>query len=110
MKAIKTSLCKNDRVMVMTGKDKGKSGKIIEILHGKDRARVEGINLVKRHTKPGPNSKGGIVEVEASIHLSNLMLICPKCAEPVRISHKVLDDGKKIRVCKKCSDAIPLEK
>ncbi|MGQ9745173.1 MAG: 50S ribosomal protein L24 [Dissulfurimicrobium sp.] len=110
MKAIKTKLCKNDRVIILTGKDKGKISKIIEILSDKYRARVEGINLVKKHTKPGPNSKGGIVEKEAPIHLSNLMLVCPKCTKPTRISYKILEDGRKIRICKKCGDAIPVEK
>lgn len=110
MKAIKTNLRKNDRVIVIAGKDKSKTGKIIEILSDKYRARVEGINLVKKHIKPGPNSKGGIVEKEASIHISNLMLICPKCTEPTRISHKILEDGRRIRICKKCGDAITAEK
>ncbi|MGB9711756.1 MAG: 50S ribosomal protein L24 [Dissulfurimicrobium sp.] len=107
MKVSKTNLRKNDRVIVLAGKDKAKVGKIIEILPGKYRARVEGINIIKKHTKPGPGSKGGIVEKEASIHISNLMLLCPKCTKPTRISHKFLENGKKIRVCKKCGDAIP---
>ncbi len=109
MRKVNTYLRKNDRVMVMTGKDRGKVGKIIAILTKKNRALVEGANIVKRHTKPGPNTRGGILEKEASIHLSNLMLICPKCTDPVRISRKILEDGTKVRVCKRCGEAIPTE-
>jgi large subunit ribosomal protein L24 len=109
MKRIKTYLRKNDRVMVMAGKDKGKVGKIKKILPGKYRAIVEGAQIVKRHQKPGPASQGGIIEMEAGIHISNLMLICPKCTDPVRISRKILEDGTKVRTCKKCGEAIPTE-
>ncbi len=110
MKTVSTYLRKNDRVMVMAGKDRGKVGKIKAILPGKYRAIVEGAQIVKRHTKPGPRSGGGIIEKEASIHISNLMLICPKCTDPVRISKKKLDDGSKVRLCKKCGEIIPVEK
>ena len=109
MKKIKTYLKKNDRVMVMAGKDRGKVGKIMAILPSKSRARVEGAQMVKRHTKPGPSSSGGIIEKEASVHISNLMLLCPKCTDPVRVSRKVLDDGSKVRLCKKCGEVIPSE-
>jgi large subunit ribosomal protein L24 len=107
---IRTYLKKNDRVMVITGKDKGKAGKIIRLDIDKGRAFVEGVNMVKRHTKPGPNTKGGILEKEASIHVSNIMLICPKCTDPVRISKKIFDDGAKVRICKKCGEEVPTEK
>ena len=106
MKKIKTYLKKNDRVMVIAGKDKGKAGKIIRILPAKNRAVVEGAQMVKRHTKPGPTHSGGIIEKESSIHLSNLMLICPKCTDPVRISRKILEDGTRVRVCKRCGEAL----
>lgn len=109
MKKIKTYLRKNDRVMVMAGKDRGKVGKIMAILPIKGRARVEGAQMIKRHTKPGSSGSGGIIEKEASIHLSNLMLLCPKCTDPVRISRKVLDDGSKVRLCKKCGEVVPTE-
>ncbi len=109
MRRLKTYLRKNDRVMVITGKDRGKAGKILSILPN-GRALVEGVNIVKRHTKPGPTSRGGILEKEASVHISNLMLICPKCTETVRVGRKALEDGTKVRVCKKCGDAIPTEK
>ncbi len=105
----KTYLRKNDRVMVMAGKDKGKVGRIKLMDLRKYRAIVEGAQIIKRHTKPGPRSSGGIIEKEAPIHISNLMLICPKCTDPVRISRKVLDDGTKVRICKKCGEVIPTE-
>ncbi len=105
----KTYLRKNDRVMVMAGKDKGKVGRIKMIDLKKYRAIVEGAQIVKRHTKPGPRTSGGIIEKEAPIHISNLMLICPKCTDPVRIGKKILEDGSKVRVCKKCGEAIPTE-
>ncbi|NIA08436.1 MAG: 50S ribosomal protein L24 [Nitrospiraceae bacterium] len=110
MKKVKTYLRKNDRVMVMAGRDKGKVGKILSILSEKGRALVEGAQMVKRHTRPGPGTTGGILEKEASIHLSNLLLICPKCTETVRIYKKVLEDGNKVRICKKCGEVIPTEK
>jgi large subunit ribosomal protein L24 len=110
MKNVKTYLRKNDRVMVMTGRDKGKVGKILSILPSKGRAVVEGAQIVKRHTRPGPGTSGGILEKESTIHLSNLMLICPKCTESTRIYKKILEDGSKVRVCKKCGEVIPTEK
>ncbi len=106
---MKTYLRKNDRVMVMAGRDRGKVGKIKLLLPIKYRAIVEGAQMVKRHMKPGPQSSGGIIEKEASIHISNLRLICPKCTDPVRISKKVLEDGTKVRICKKCGEVIPTE-
>ncbi len=103
----KTQIRKNDRVMVTVGKDKGKIGKVLRTIPKKDRAIVERANMVKRHTRPGGLSRqGGILEKEASIHLSNLMLVCPKCTDPVRIRLKVLEDGKKVRVCHKCGEMI----
>ncbi len=110
MKCVKTYLKKNDRVMVMAGRDKGKVGKIVTILPANKRALVEGVQIVKRHTRPGPGTSGGILEKEASIHLSNLLLICPKCTESARISRKILEDGNKVRICKKCGEVIPTEK
>ncbi len=101
------NLRKNDNVMSITGKERGTTGKILKVLSEKDRAIIERLNLVKRHTKPrGPQQPGGIVEKEASIHVSNLMLMCDRCNAPVRYGHKVLGDGKKVRICRRCGETI----
>lgn len=98
---------KNDIVAVMTGKDKGKRGKILEIFPDRSRALVENINLVKKaRRRTQENQKGGLVEIEASISMSNLMLICKQCDKPTRFRVSVLKDGSKIRECKKCGAAI----
>lgn len=97
---------KNDIVFIMTGKDKGKKGKVLSILREKNKFVVEGINLVKRHIKPTQKDpKGGVIDKESPVHVSNLMLICNKCNRPVRIRHKKVED-KKVRVCVKCSEVI----
>lgn len=97
---------KNDTVRVITGKDKGKSGKVLRVIPKKDRAIVEKINMIKRHMKPNQQSRqGGILEKEAPIHVSNLMVICTKCTDPTRVGYKTVDD-KKVRYCKKCDEVI----
>ncbi len=97
----------DDKVEVIAGKDKGRVGKIIKIYTDMHKAKVEKINIVKRHVKPNmQNQQGGIMEMEAPIHISNLMLICSKCAKTVRIKKQLLDDGAKVRVCKKCGETI----
>ena len=103
----KTSLRVNDQVEVITGKDKGRVGKILKIDHQANRAVVERINMIKRHTKPADaTQQGQIVEKEAPIHISNIMLICPECAKTVRIGSKKLEDGTKVRACKNCGATI----
>ena len=98
---------KNDSVMVIAGKERGKTGKVLRILKDKDAVVVERLNIVKRHTKPrGPQQSGGIVEKEAAIHASNVMIMCDKCNAPARIGHKILTDGKKIRICRNCKEAL----
>jgi len=98
---------KNDSVMVIGGKERGKTGKVLRVLQDKDAVIVERLNMVKRHTKPrGPQQPGGIVEKEASIHASNIMILCDKCNAPVRIGRKILGDGKKIRICRRCNEAL----
>ena len=98
---------KDDKVKVLAGKDRGKVGKVLKIVQKKDRAIVEKLNMIKRHTKPTQqNRQGGIIEREAPIHWSNLMLVCTKCMNPCRTSIKKLEDGKKVRVCKKCDEII----
>lgn len=98
---------KNDSVMVIAGKERGKTGKILRLLPEKNSVIIERLNIVKRHSKPrGPQQPGGIVEKEARIHASNVMVMCDKCNAPVRIGHKILADGKKIRICRRCNEAL----
>jgi len=98
---------KDDKVKIIAGKDKGKVGKVLRVNAKKNRLLVENINIVKRHTKPSAqNRQGGILESEASIHWSNVMLMCNKCIEPVRVKSKTLDDGNTVRVCRKCDEII----
>ncbi len=98
---------KNDSVMVIAGKERGKTGKVLRVLKEKDGVIIERLNIVKRHTKPrGPQQTGGIIEKEAAIHASNIMILCEKCNAPARIGHKILGDGKKIRICRNCSEAL----
>ena len=111
MRQGKTSLRVNDQVEVIAGKDKGRVGKILKIDSDENRAVVERINMIKRHTKPTDATQPGqIVEREASLHISNLMLVCPECAKTVRIGKKLLEDGTKVRVCKSCSATIETTK
>ena len=98
---------KDDKVKVIAGKDSGKIGKVLKVNRKKQRVLVENINIIKRHTRPSAqNRQGGIVESEAPIHWSNVMLMCNKCIKPVRVKMQQLDDGKKIRVCRKCNEQI----
>lgn len=98
---------KDDKVKIITGKDNGKVGKVLRVDRKKQRILVENANKVKRHTRPSAqNRQGGIIESEAPIHVSNVMLMCNKCIKPVRIKMQRLDDGKKVRVCRKCNEQI----
>lgn len=101
----KSHVKKNDTVMIITGKDKAKTGKVLQILPKKDGVLVEGINIVKRHTRPRGSEAGAIVEKEAAIHVSNVMIYCAKCNKPVRTKINTLEDGKKARICVKCGEA-----
>jgi len=103
----KLSVKKGDTVLVIAGKDNGKKGKIVQVLPKENRVVVEGVNVVKRHTRPSQKlPQGGIVEKEAPIHASNVMVICPSCGKPTRVGKKFLADGSKIRVCKKCGESL----
>lgn len=103
----KTHIKVNDQVEVIAGGDKGRVGKVIRVDRGNGRAVVEKINMIKRHTKPNAmNQQGGIVEREAALSVSNLMLICPKCSKSTRLGRKSLEDGSKVRVCKKCGESV----
>lgn len=107
MQVAKNYLKLNDQVEVISGKDKGRVGKVILIMPNSNKAKVEKINIVKRHMKPNmQNQQGGIIDIEAPIHVSNLMLICSKCARPVRVRKNILEDGSKVRVCKRCGETI----
>ncbi len=94
---------KNDQVIVRAGKDRGKKGRVLSVLAARHRVVVEGVNLIKRHTRPNPqkNIKGGIIEREASIDVSNVMLIDPETGEPTRIGHRILEDGRRVRIGRK---------
>ena len=104
----KFKIRKDDKVMVIAGKDKGKVGKVLKILRKKDRVLVEKVNMVKRHTKANPYTQqpGGIVEKEAPIHISNVALMCDACTKPTRVGFREGADGKKVRFCKKCNEVI----
>ena len=108
MSSLATPIRKNDNVLVITGKDRGKRGRVLRVDPDKNRLIVEGVNLIKRHTRPNPakNVKGGIVSREASLHASNVQLVCPECGAMTRIGRKVLDDGRKVRICRKCEGVV----
>jgi large subunit ribosomal protein L24 len=98
---------KNDTVMIIKGKDKGKTGRVMKILPVTGKAIVEGRNLVKKHgRKTQQNPQGGIIQIENPISVSNLMPVCPKCNSPVRVGTSAGKDGKKTRICKKCKEAL----
>ncbi|PLX46485.1 MAG: 50S ribosomal protein L24 [Deltaproteobacteria bacterium] len=103
-----TNIRKDDLVEVIAGSESvtKKRGKVLKVNKEKNRAVVEKVNVVKRHMRPSQLSQGGIVEKEATIHLSNIALVCQKCDRGVRVGIKVLDDGTKVRVCKKCGEVI----
>lgn len=105
---IEINVRKNDRVVVIAGKDKGKKGRVIEVQPAKHKVIVEGVNMVKRHNKANTRRgiQGGILEREAPVAVSNVMVLCPHCGEPTRSAHQVLEDGKRHRACKKCGAAI----
>jgi large subunit ribosomal protein L24 len=108
MSRLATPIRKNDNVVVTTGKDRGKRGRVVRLDPDKNRVLVEGVNFVKRHTKPNPqkNVKGGVMEREAPLHASNVQIVCPECGKPTRVGKKILDDGRKVRVCRKCDGVL----
>ncbi len=99
---------KNDEVYVLRGKDRGKTGRVLIVIPQKQRIVVEGVQMIKRHTRPNPqkNIKGGIVEKEAPIHVSNVAVVCKNCSERTRIGIIVLEDGRRERTCKKCGNTL----
>ena len=108
MSRLQTPVRKNDNVVVVAGKDRGKRGRVLRVLPARNRLVIEGVNLVIRHTRPNPqqNIKGGIVEREGSLHASNVQIVCPECGAATRIGHQLLGDGRKVRICRKCDGAV----
>jgi large subunit ribosomal protein L24 len=107
MAVTKLHVKKDDLVMIVAGKDKGKSGKVLRVMPDKGRVLVENLNLIKRHTRPSrTNNEGGIIEKEAPIALSNVQLLCQGCNMPARTGLRVLEDGSKVRFCKKCNEIV----
>jgi large subunit ribosomal protein L24 len=104
--AVKFKIKREDEVVVTTGRDKGKTGRVLRVLRDENRAIVEGVNVVKRATKPSREAPGGIIEKEASVHLSNLALADPKDGQPTKVGYKFLDDGRKVRVAKRSGEVI----
>ena len=101
-------LRKNDVVQVISGRDAGKQVKILKVIPEKNRIIVQGVGFTKKHTRPNPqrNIKGGIAEREAPIHVSNVQLVCGDCGEPTRIGKKFLEDGRRVRICRKCEGVL----
>ena len=98
---------KNDTVLILSGNHKGKKGKVLKVFPNTNRVIVEGVNIIKRHTRASQkNPQGGIVEKEASITISNVIVICTKCNTPTRIGSRLLEDGKHVRMCKKCGEMV----
>jgi large subunit ribosomal protein L24 len=98
---------KNDTVIIITGKDRGKKGKVRLALPSEDRVIVEGLNMIKRHSRARRAAKqAGIIELEAPIYVSNVMLLCDKCGKPTRVNFRFLTDGKKVRICNSCKEVI----
>lgn len=106
-KGVKARLKKDDIVQVIAGKEKGKKGRVLMIIPATQRVTIEKLNMYKRHMKPGgANKQGGIIEKEGGINLSNVLLVCDKCGKGVPIKRKKLEDGKRVRVCRKCNEVL----
>jgi len=106
--AKKFKIKKGDKVVVTTGRDKGKEGEVLRVLREDDRVLVQGVNMVKRHTAPSQTSPGGIVEKEAPLHISNVAHIDPKSSKPTRVGYKLDKDGQKVRIAKRSGETIDL--
>ncbi len=102
----KLKIKKGDKVVVIAGRDKGKSGEVLRVLVAENRAVVQGVNMVKRHTRPRPGEPGGIVEKEAAIHVSNIAHVDPKTQKPTRVGFKILEDGRKVRFAKRSGEVL----
>ena len=108
MSRLATPIRKNDNVLVITGKNRGARGRVLKVDPGRNRLVVEGVNMIKRHTKPNPGRQiqGGVMEREAPLHASNVQVVCPECGKATRIGRKILGDGRKVRICRKCEGVV----
>jgi large subunit ribosomal protein L24 len=107
----KVHVKKEDKVLVLSGKDKGKQGKVVSTMPKDGKVIVEGVNIITKHVKPkNQYQQGGLIKQEAAIDASKVMLVCSKCSKPARIQKKILENGSKARVCKKCGEVIDLIK
>jgi large subunit ribosomal protein L24 len=108
MKQSAPAIKKNDNVVVISGKYRNRRGRVLSVLPDKGRIVVEGVHMIKRHTRPNPqkNVKGGIIEREAAFHASNVQLVCPECGATTRIGRRLLDDGRRVRYCVKCKGVV----
>lgn len=98
---------KDDVVRIITGKDRGKQGRVLRVFPEEGRLTVERLNMIKRHTRPTQQiQQGGIIEREGKLHISNVMIVCTRCARGVRVGHRHLEDGKKVRVCRRCDEVL----
>jgi large subunit ribosomal protein L24 len=98
---------RNDTVLIMGGREKGKKGRVISVYPSEDKLLVERVNIIKKHMKPSKkHTQGGIIEKEATLHISNVMLLCPKCGKPTKIANTMLSDGQRVRTCKRCKEVI----
>ena len=97
---------KDDTVMIIAGRERGKTGKVLRVIPKQDRVVIERVNLVKRHTKPRGTQTGGIIEKEAALHLSNVQPLCGRCDKPARVGSRRLADGRGVRVCRRCGEQL----
>ena len=107
MSKLQTPIRRNDTVMVTAGKARGKRGRVLRLLPTTNRLVIEGVNMIKRHTRPNPqrNIQGGILEREGALHASNVMLVCPECGKATRVGHRIQGD-RKVRICRKCEGVV----
>ena len=97
---------REDTVLVMTGKERGKTGVVRQVLPREGRIVIAGVNVVKRHMRPRADRPGGIIEREAPLHMSNVMVVCKSCSKPTRVAFRLRDDGRKVRYCRRCTQAL----
>jgi len=97
---------REDTVMIITGKERGKTGVVRQVMPHEGRVVIAGVNVVKRHMRPRADRPGGIIEREAPLHMSNVMVVCKSCSKPTRVAFRLRDDGRKIRYCRRCNQAL----